>query len=113
MDETIDSKVEGAKTPSKIGRFFGNAVMYLVVIGAAGGIGAIGKQVYYDIKGIRPVVMTNDEYNQFSEIMSDLSKARHEYLCEQARYIRETVMPTIDKNGDGHITREEVGLPPK
>lgn len=104
MNETIDSRVEGAKVPSKTGNFFGKAALYFVALGTGGGIGAICQQVYYEINGVQPVVMTAEEYRKFSNAV-----VYYDELCAQARLLRET----FDKNHDGILSREEVGLPPK
>jgi hypothetical protein len=102
MEQTIESKVAGRH--SGIGRFFSKALLYIGALGAAGGLGAIGQQAYYDINGLKPVVMRVEEYERFSNAVR-----YYDALCNQAKQLREH----YDKNRDGILSREEVGLPPK
>jgi hypothetical protein len=112
MDETIDKKVEGVQSARKSG-FWKNAMIFAAVIGIGHGVLETGMNIWYKHQGYKYVMLTDEEHKLLSECVGDYAQARHEYLCDQAKYIRENVIPTIDKNGDGYITREEAGLPPK
>ena len=113
MDETIDKKVEGSFVKKALKGIAGSALCFAAVVGIGHGVVQTACNIYDKMNGYKYVMLTDEEHKLLSECVGAYAQARHEYLCEQAKYIRENVLPNIDKNGDGYITREEVGLPPK